>query len=1517
MLYKHICLAVMLVISFSSEAQVLINEICTGNDYSLLDNDHDSPDWIELYNTGETAVNLKNYTLSDDTINPGKWKFPSLNINPGEYLTIFASGKNWNQKIDHWETLIHDTTLWKYTIPAANIAGWNLPDFNDAGWLSGIGGIGYRNGDDNTIISTTSRVFFMRRQFDIADTSTISALVLNMDYEDGFVAYLNGVEIARANVNGNPPGYNQTAVSNVGPRIVNGQKPTQFIVPTETWMRLLKNGTNILAVQVHRSGGGNSMSARPFLHAALSTTVNSYYANPDWFVDPGLINNVHTNFSIKNSGDELILSDSSGIRMDLVKIPALERDHSLGRETDGLEPWKIFTQTTPSASNNTQTGYTGYYDDEVFFSHPAGFYEQALQLILTPGKSESEIRYTLDGTKPTAASILYTGPLDISATTVVKAACFKTGEVTSSHKANTYLVNESFSLPVFSLSSAPDNFFGATGIYTNYTMDWEIEAHMEYFDTDGAEKIEQDLGIKIYGAASREHAMKSLRLIARNKYGKDKITFPFFDEKNIPEFEQLVLRNGGNDFNWSHFRDALNHRVLSDKTEVDFQAYQPVIVFINGIYYGIHNLRERIGNEYIVSNHGIQKDSVDVLEKNGAAVDGNSDDFNAFVDFIRNNSLVVPENYRYVTSQLHLENFVDYFTSHIYHVNWDWPHNNIKFWKKKNGGKWRYLYYDTEFGLSLYNDTRTPPTMNDLSRVVQATDNVHSEILRALLTNPDFKNYFINRFADLMNTIYTPANYAAVMDSIVNVLQPEMPRHLTHWSAWINWPEEVELIRTFINARPAYSRSHVNSQFLLGGQAIMTFTVQIPGSGKIKVSTIVPEEYPWSGVYFTENLVTLKAFPEEGFEFSHWTVDAGSNPLSTTAEIVVDPSVATYTAHFSPTTIYGKLALTEINYNSALSAPSADWLEIQNIGEDLLNLKDWYIKDEVIYNKFIFPDITLQPGEYLVLCSDTSAFKAVNPTVKNYIGNLGFNLSNDGEEIRIYNNINDLKIHLRYNDKAPWPFLADGFGATLEYKGDAVNPSDAVNWFEGCKGGSPGKGYEPCSCSEPLLGADRLLCVEGGVVELNAGLSPGTNRNFTWYYNGMELTGLNVPAFSVSAQGEYRVVYDSVYCLKTDVVFVKEDLSFSLGADEELCVPSYLTLPGPGNFEGVTYRWKRDGVDIGDGTAILVKRPGLYTLQVDAFSCSSVSDTIHIISDLAVPHDSVFCQGAPVWLRVSGNGGYKWFDAEKEGNVVGKGHEFTVQNISSTTTYYVADTSVFPFKVGKANITAPAYTNRNFSSYKAKFTVHEPVQLSSILIYHSFGSGVTIRITDPTGLSVIDSRTFTLTPGDNSAERVMVNFHLEPGDYIMDAVGTTAYLSMEDQGGIYPYSSAQLSITGISSSVSWEQTWYPYFYDWEIQVLRNECDRVPVTAFVEDCPVTATIDQNNHLVKVFPNPSANCFNISIPASDQFEYRILNMQGQLLESGKMKTEVGKNLPPGVYFLRVEMTDRTVIQKLVKK
>jgi hypothetical protein len=524
--------------------------------------------------------------------------------------------------------------------------------------------------------------------------------------------------------------------------------------------------------------------------------------------------------------------------------------------------------------------------------------------------------------------------------TVVRAVVCKDGALPSDAVTHTFFfdpeLQNRYTLPVICITTQASNLFDySTGIYTpgevweeqgngtknggvpaNYNqrgMAWERKAHLEIFDGAATNPvISQNIGIRTHGGWSRAHTMKSLRLYARDGYGNGNLNHKIFPNSDYQSYKRLVLRNSGNDWGSKHFLDAAVQTIASG-LRCNFQAYRPAILFMNGEYWGINNIRERYDKYYLNRVYGVEEDSLDILQivaRSTApmASEGDMNNYLELTSYLENNNMAMEQHYNKVITLMDIDNFIDFQISHIYAGNTDWPGNNNDFWRlRTNGynpysppghdGRWRWLVYDTDFGFGGTN-TAEHNTLNHATSPTTIWQNppFSTLILRRLLLNETFRYEFINRFADLLNTHFLSARAASVINQLKNNLEPEMPTHISRWrkpGSMSDWHSEVDKMITFVNNRPSNIRQHIQNKF--GTQNLFNLNVDVSDQqhGYVRVNTIeitpqtpgvAEHPYPWSGKYFQGIPVELEAIPKPGYVFSHWEgLSEPESPLVTSS----------------------------------------------------------------------------------------------------------------------------------------------------------------------------------------------------------------------------------------------------------------------------------------------------------------------------------------------------------------------------------------------------------------------------------------------------------------------------------------------------------------------------------------------------------------------------------------------------------------------------------------------------------
>ncbi len=896
-------LAVSLVLSVPAAAAPYISEVMAANNSVIQDEDGDYSDWIELYNPGDEAVDLSGYGLSDNPDNPYKWRFVTASIPAGGYLLVFASGKDRPDPPYYWETVVRKDDDWRYfRATVAPPADWRDAAFDDSGWTSGAGGFGSLAALDRTIISKNTPSICIRKSFTIADTAAVSDCLLQIDYQHAFVAYLNGTELRRANigVQGTTPAYDTMAEGYSGSELARGEPYPVYQV--REIRPLLVPGTNVLAIEVHNTGMPSmglysDLSVVPNLTLRLTSKPSPLRGVPDDLVfsipedEPYYL---HTGYKVASAGETLVLTNPTGTTLDRVDTGSIPGDRSAGRVPGSMD-WVLLAEPTPGAQN-TGAGYHGVSSAVVAASVPGGRYDAGVTVALSTGTAGAVIRYTLTGANPDETSPLYTAPLSIDTTTVLKASAFEPGLLPGPVCANSYFIADPTTIAILSMSTHPDNFFdeeigflygdsySGTG---NWMEDWERPVHLEFFEPDGSFGFSADVGVQASGVASRRRPQHPMRLFARKGYGDTKIAYQIFPHVPVAEFERLELRVAGNENPINTFyRDAMIHTLVRG-LDLEVQAYRPCSLFLNGAYWGVYNLRERADENTVASHHGLDPADIDYIQytndpnsEDFDVISGSPDDFLALAAFFEECDLSDPDAYERVSSWIDLDNFIDSVVTEIYAANKNWPGHNFRAWRVHGSeGRWRWPIQDLDWGFYI--------TLVHDDMVTYATDPAsglagHNTIFfRKLLENPDFKYRFINRIAGYCGTIFRPEVVVATIDSLSAERDPEMQREIARWvtapyyfdwmpDTYAEWLQGVEETREFARRRIPYLQQHVVAKFGLSGTADLTVTVTPADAGQVRVDTVFPDADPWTATYFKDVPVPFTALPAFGYRFVGW-----------------------------------------------------------------------------------------------------------------------------------------------------------------------------------------------------------------------------------------------------------------------------------------------------------------------------------------------------------------------------------------------------------------------------------------------------------------------------------------------------------------------------------------------------------------------------------------------------------------------------------------------------------------------
>jgi hypothetical protein len=650
------------------------------------------------------------------------------------------------------------------------------------------------------------------------------------------------------------------------------------------------------------NAGNSSVNLNGYYLSDDPATPNKYQINAVTIPAKGYVlfwcddvnNGFHTNFSLDSEGEVIILTNSASQVIDQVEFPRQYTNVSYGRISNG-PTLGYLVNPSPSALNNASTGTEVL--SKPSFSVAAGRYSGTQTVALSHALSQVEVRYTLDGSEPHATSLLYQNPINISATKILKVKAYKSGYLPSETAVATYFINEhAFSLPVISLSTKNDYLnSNLIGIYTdgtnglqlncsnepkNWNQNWDRHAVIEYFEANGQKKFDQHIDIRIGGACSRNFPQKSLVVKARDKYGSKTIEQKLFPNKESQSYGGFILRNSGNDFNVTMFRDAVEHAIVSDQMDIDYLDYQPTIVYLNGQYWGIQNMREKIDADYIEANYGIEKDDIDLIETYENALEGTSDKYINYKNTLAAMDRSTQAAYDYISANIDVQEYINYLVTEIYYGNTDWPGNNIKFWRQRStDGKFRWILWDMDFGFSLYENLApiTHPTLNFATAIDgpgwpnPPWSTVH---IRLVLDNPQFREQFIRTFEAALNTTFATDRVVGILNQFQARIASEMPYHKSRWGgSTSDFNSEVQRMRNFAATRNTFMRQHLRDFFGLSDNDIsLSISTTPAGAGRFSLNGITSEVSIVDARYGSGLSYTVQPVAARGYKFKSWRI---------------------------------------------------------------------------------------------------------------------------------------------------------------------------------------------------------------------------------------------------------------------------------------------------------------------------------------------------------------------------------------------------------------------------------------------------------------------------------------------------------------------------------------------------------------------------------------------------------------------------------------------------------------------
>jgi hypothetical protein len=893
----------------SFHAQVLLNEGCNKNAFVELDENGDAPDWIELYNNSSSPVNLANWKLSDQLNGIDAWVFPNVNLTAQSFLRVFCSGKDRYASFPFIST--NNTANFNPTI------GWNTHPFVQNFIWDGSSNIIINVCSYNSTGYTENSVFYQ------SATPFVSSVG----------SFIDGSPAACSNNLGQT--YSQRPNLKLNNAVIgNGtitNNTTDYPAPYGNWYWGARHQFLILASELQAAG----LNAGPISSLAfqVASTNGEFYDYIDIALNHTTLTSLdasfiplqgqqfHTNFKLSGTGESVYLFNASNQLQDQLEISSPQIDVSIGRFPNGSSNL-TWINPSPGASNNGSQLFSDTLPRPQI-SLASGIYNgmQSLQISTNIPNTVGKLVYTINGQDPTFNSATYVGPISVSSNQVLRAKVFPLNNNTllpSEQAVATYLFGVSHTTPILLVNTPNENLFGATGIFDNWWSDWVKPAYAVLLDTGQTHPIlhQTKTALRMDGGAggSRSHPQHSFRLsFTHGAFGDKPISFPLLpDRPNRTLYSDIYLRNGSNQYLNLPYKDACQVRMMSEGSSNYYSSYRPVSVYINGAYFGLYELREKYNQEFFEQHDNATRDSIELLSLSYwynlilRAVEGDVDHF--WSDYSNFNALdpSSPTYWQDADQYFDLKHYTDYIVAESWMGNVDWPGNNIKIYRSDACQKrWRFALIDLE--LSMQPNGWTNCTDNHIAYMMgQSEDNPYINIWKQSIQNLTYRNYFINRFADQMNTSYRQEKLLATEQGFYESMLPEMPQQFARWGDPNNiagqmatFEENHQIFQDQLMCRSTFVFNQLLSQFNLTKKVQINLEVYPEMAGEIHLNTIQPTSYPWAGTYFDGVPIQMQPVAKPGYIFSHWLPNSSINDtLVDSLEVNVTLSNQTFTAVF-------------------------------------------------------------------------------------------------------------------------------------------------------------------------------------------------------------------------------------------------------------------------------------------------------------------------------------------------------------------------------------------------------------------------------------------------------------------------------------------------------------------------------------------------------------------------------------------------------------------------------------------
>lgn len=756
------------------EKVIEINEILANNKGNFKNKNGEYSGYIEVKNISKNSVNLANYGLSNSEVASFKWQFPSKVLEPGEVVVVFTSGKSC-KTCDELSTGFKLDSKNGFAVLTNNkgkivdkVEYKNLP--NGIGYIKQDGKFLQNNaispGFDNTVDGIKS---FQKKYLSTPKDLIISE-VMNNNYS--YLAqnggnYYDWIELY--NNSGKTINLSNYCLT------TNDNTMCSYKLPKVE----LKSGEYYIVM----ASGDTKLSNSKYQHASfkLGDTEAVYLTKSDEIVDSIMVANVPLGYSMGRSGSSIL----------------------------------YFSKPTPGSKNGGGTeaiSYVPYADIK------SGIYDSNKEFKVTLTGS-GKIYYTLDGSEPTTSSKVYSSPLTIKKTTVLRIMSKEAGKLSSDVNNYSYILDTSHKTSVMSLIIDSKKL---NKVNNNTSLNSKVQerGYVDYFDKE-SEGFSINVGLKLFGGSTRSYKKKSYEIKFKKKYGDAKLKYKVFKNVDSSVFDSLVLRTGSQDeFQYNDQRtvikDVVATSLMGKYTDVDVQDYVPIVLYINGKYWGIYFIREKVDETFVSNHYNVKATKTDtsILRIDGEVKSGTDKKYNSMINFINSNSLSNSKNYEKIKEQIDIQSFSDFWIGEIYTANYDILNTRYFSNPLVDNGKWKYIFYDIDSGFfrttqNTFNEYTNPSGMGSW--------NFPTVLLRNMMKSSEFKSTFLERLSYNLNNTWAYKNVEKRIDEVIDEIgKDEFKKNAERWgNSYSHWEKSIKSMKTFAKNRNSYVVKYAKSYFNL------------------------------------------------------------------------------------------------------------------------------------------------------------------------------------------------------------------------------------------------------------------------------------------------------------------------------------------------------------------------------------------------------------------------------------------------------------------------------------------------------------------------------------------------------------------------------------------------------------------------------------------------------------------------------------------------------------------------------